>query len=382
MRRVALFACCLAGGAVGYLSAGLTPATAQEAPLETASLSKPAAAPTVPPTAAVPPAQTSAPTAAPVAATEKSCPGVIGTSRTIAADAAMPQHIGLMQYKTSLPLEDHEVVLTFDDGPIHTYTPRVLDVLAANCVKATFFLVGSMAQAYPRLARRIYNEGHSIGTHSQHHPLTFNRMAEPAVAREIEAGIASVQAAVGDPRAVAPFFRVPGLLRSKTVDTYLAAHALTEWSADEVADDWHHGITARQIVRLAMKRIAARDHRGVLLLHDIHPATAEALPMLLSELKAHGYQIVHVIPAGARPKSVPPLPATMVAHAQRNPIDAEHHRHRAHLARHRLKHRQVALHRHRKHRVHLAHAQSLSALAHKKHHTHTAARDAVDTIAW
>ena len=148
---------------------------------------------------------------------------------------------------------------------------------------------------------------------------------------------------------MAPFFRVPGLLRSKTVDCYLAARSLTEWSADEVADDWHHGITADQIVRLAMKRIEARDHRGVLLLHDIHPATAKALPVLLSELKAHGYHIVHVIPAGERPKSVPPLPATMVAHAKRIPIAVKHHRHRAHLTRHRLKHRQVALHRHRKH---------------------------------
>jgi peptidoglycan/xylan/chitin deacetylase (PgdA/CDA1 family) len=376
MRRVALVACCLAGGAVGYLSAGLAPAKAQERPLETASLSKPAAAPIATPAAVAAPAQTTPSTAAPVAAAEKSCPGVIGTSRTIVADAAMPQHIGRMQYDTSLPLNDHEVVLTFDDGPIHTYTPRVLDVLAANCVKATFFLVGSMAHAYPALVRREYNEGHSIGTHSQHHPLTFSRMSEPAVAHEVEAGIASVQAAVGDPRAVAPFFRVPGLLRSKTVDAYLAAQSLTEWSADEVADDWHHGITARQIVRLAMKRIASRDHRGVLLLHDIHPATAEALPMLLSELKEHGYHIVHVIPSGARPKSVPPLPAIMVAHAQPHPVKtAQHHRHR-------LKHRRVASHGHRKHRAHLAHAQSLSALAHKKRHTHTAARDAVDTIAW
>ncbi len=332
MRCVAFVARCLVGGAIACcLSGGAAPVTAQEWPVETASLTKPAlptgAAPATAPTAT--PAKS--PTASP-AAKNDSCAKVIGTSRTLVTGPGALPRVGYMQYKTSLPLKDHEVVLTFDDGPIHTYTPRVLDILAANCVKATFFLVGSMAHAYPRLVRRIYNEGHSIGTHSQHHPLTFNRMAKPALAREVDTGIASVQAAAGDPRAVAPFFRVPGLRRSKTVDSYLAGRSLMVWSADEVADDWHHGITAGQIVRLAMRRIEARDHRGVLLLHDIHPATARALPMLLAQLKAHGYHIVHAIPAGERPKSVPPLPATMVARAHSHETTAGHPRHVKHRA--------------------------------------------------
>ena len=56
-----------------------------------------------------------------------------------------------MQYKQTLPLNDHEVVITFDDGPIPPYTNRILDTLASQCVKATYFLVGHMAQ---RLSRR------------------------------------------------------------------------------------------------------------------------------------------------------------------------------------------------------------------------------------
>ena len=293
----------------------------------------------------------------------------------------LPQ-IGLMQYGTSLPLNDHEVVITFDDGPLPPNTNRILDTLAANCVKATYFLVGSMAHAFPRLVRRIYNEGHSIGTHSQHHPLTFNRMAEPAIAREVDTGIASVQAAAGDPRAVAPFFRVPGLLRSKRVDNFLAAQSLTVWSADEVADDWHHGITAGQIVRLAMRRIAARGHRGVLLLHDIHPATAQALPTLLAELKAHGYHIVHAIPAGVRPKSVPALPPTVVARAHPRVIKASAHRTaRVIKAAHRRHHRRLA-HAHHHRQARKSHAQMLSALTRKKHKAHTAASDAPATFGW
>jgi hypothetical protein len=87
------------------------------------------------------------------------------------------------------------------------------------------------------------------------------------------------------------------------------------WSADEVADDWHRGITAKDIVRLALKRIEAHDHRGVLLLHDIHPATALALPTLLKELKDRGYKIVQAVPPGERLKVLPERPEMMVAKA-------------------------------------------------------------------
>jgi peptidoglycan/xylan/chitin deacetylase (PgdA/CDA1 family) len=242
------------------------------------------------------------------AAAAETCPGnpdAIGTSRTITVDPATLPQIGTMQYKTSLPLEDHEVVLTFDDGPLPPNTNRILDTLAENCVKVNYFLIGQMANAYPALVRRIYNEGHVIGTHSQHHPLTFRTMAEPRVESEVNDGIASVTAALGDPKAVAPFFRIPGLLRASRVETYLASQSIAVWSADEVADDWRHGITAKDIVRLAINRIEAKDHRGVLLLHDIHPATAAALPMLLKELKARGYRIVQAVPAGERPLFVP-----------------------------------------------------------------------------
>jgi peptidoglycan/xylan/chitin deacetylase (PgdA/CDA1 family) len=245
-------------------------------------------------------------------------PDAIGTSRTIVVDpAALPQ-IGTMQYKTTLPLEDHEVALTFDDGPLPPYTDRVLDTLAANCVKVTYFLVGQMAHTYPDLVRRIYNAGHVIGTHSQTHPLSFNHMSSPRIEREVEGGIASLEAILGDRRAIAPFFRVPGLLRAKPVETYLASKALAVWSADEVADDWHRRITPAQIVHRAIKRIDANNHRGVLLLHDIHPVTVIALPMLLKELKARGYRIVQAIPPGERPKSVPEHEAPAIADADKD----------------------------------------------------------------
>ncbi len=258
----------------------------------------------------------------------QSCPGhpdAIGTSRVITVDPATLPHIGTMQYHESLPLNDHEVVLTFDDGPLPPYTERVLATLKANCAKATFFLVGQMAQTYPRLVREIYNDGHTIGTHSQHHPFNFNSMGLPRITSEVDTGIASVTKAVGDARAVAPFFRIPGLARGKQVETFLASQKLALWSADEVADDWFHGITPEQIVHRAIARIEAKHHRGVLLLHDIHPATAMALPTLLKELKARGYHIVQVVPPGVLPKSVPVLPPPLIAKQGWPRVTTTHH---------------------------------------------------------
>lgn len=252
-----------------------------------------------------------------VPAVASSCPGnpdAIGTSRTIAVDPTALPRIGSMQYRHTLPLEDHEVAITFDDGPLPPYTDRILETLASECVKVTYFLVGRMATAYPDTVRRIYNAGHVIGTHSQNHPFRFDQMGLPRIEREVDGGIASVKDAVGDPRAVAPFFRIPGLARGQQVESYLASQSLAVWSADEVADDWRH-ISASEIVKRAMRRIEAHDHRGVLLLHDIHPATALALPTLLKELKAKGYRIVQAVPPGDRPQSVPERPAALVAEA-------------------------------------------------------------------
>lgn len=239
------------------------------------------------------------------------CPGnpdALGTSRVLTISPHEFSHIGSMQYKQTLPLNDHEVVLTFDDSPLPPYTDIILNILASQCVEANYFLIGQMAHTYPYLVRRIYNAGHTVGTHTLDHPLTLKHLPLPQVEHEVDGGIAAVQAAIGDPKAVAPFFRIPGLARSDAIDSFLASQSLITWSADIVADDWFRRVTPQQIVQRAIERLDAKG-RGILLLHDIHPATALALPNLLKELKEHGYQVVHVVPAGELPKSVPELPA-------------------------------------------------------------------------
>ena len=361
------------GLVIGLMALAMGAAQAQSQPpqeqsqVQAAAPAEPQAEKSAAPLAATP-AEAKAPTPAEpqvappekpkVAAQTPACPGnpdAIGTSRTITVDPNELPRIGTMQYKHTLPLEDHEVVITFDDGPLPPYTNRILDVLAENCVKVNYFLVGEMARAFPATVRRIYNAGHVVGTHSLSHPLTFNRMGDSGIEHQVDGGIAAVQAALGDPKAVAPFFRVPGLLRSHTVDGFLAMKSLAVWSADEVADDWHHGITPKQIVKLAINRIEAKNHRGVLLLHDIHPATAMALPALLKELKARGYRIVQAVPAGERPASVPePIiakaheaqgwPRVVKASLKSEPAATEHaaKKHARHHVRHHRKHKVAA----------------------------------------
>src|SRR5438132_956171 len=145
-------------------------------------------------------------------------PGALGTGRVIAVDPAEHGRIGTMQYGETLPLRDHEVVLTFDDGPLPPNTSKVLDILAAECVKATFFLVGKMANEFPSVVRRTYNDGHTIATHTQTHSPKIWTWPIANQEADIQEGIASVSKALGDPRALSPFFRFPGLGKSAEID--------------------------------------------------------------------------------------------------------------------------------------------------------------------
>ena len=233
------------------------------------------------------------------------CPGnpdALGTSRTIVVDPRAHPRIGTMQYAETLPLNDREVVLTFDDGPLPRQTSAILDTLEAECVKATFFVVGRMAHDFPVHLRRIRDAGHTIGTHTQNHPTGFDQLPIARARQEIDDGIASTTAALGGTSALSPFFRIPGLRRSAEAEDYLASKGLQTWSADFPADDWRH-ISSDQVLHLALSRLEAKG-KGILLLHDIQTRTVDALPRLLQALKARGFKVVHVVAA------TPDRPAT------------------------------------------------------------------------
>ncbi|MDP2411893.1 MAG: polysaccharide deacetylase family protein [Pseudolabrys sp.] len=239
----------------------------------------------------------------PLAAAAEPCPGhpqALGTERVIEVDARTTPRVGRKHFPTTLPLRAKELVLTFDDGPWPGTTPRILDALKRECVRATFFLLGRNAEANATLARRTLAEGHSIGHHTYSHP-ELNRMPLDKAEAEIDRGIAADEFAVYGHRRtdpVMPFFRFPGFASTKPLLDRLSDRGIVVFGADVWASDWLPMSPEHQL-ELILARIDQAG-RGIVLFHDTKQQTAAMLPAFLRALKYRGYRIVHVVPAGIR----------------------------------------------------------------------------------
>jgi peptidoglycan/xylan/chitin deacetylase (PgdA/CDA1 family) len=229
-------------------------------------------------------------------------PEALGVARTLEVGTSGGLQVGLKTYPQSLALDDREIVLTFDDGPSAETTPKILDSLAKECVKATFFLVGRNADALPALVKREIAEGHTVGHHTFSHPAaTLRKLSESAAQEEILRGFeaddkAAYGTASGAPRV--RFFRFPGFADTPALVTWLSAKNIAVFGADFWASDWVT-MTPQAELALILSRLD-KEKRGILLLHDTKQQTAAMLPDLLQELKKRGYKIVNIVP-GANP---------------------------------------------------------------------------------
>jgi peptidoglycan/xylan/chitin deacetylase (PgdA/CDA1 family) len=224
-------------------------------------------------------------------------PGTLGTLRTLAVDAKATPRVGLKSFPQTLPLADHEVVLTFDDGPWPPTTSRVLAALSRECVRATFFLIGKSASAHPALVRRIAAEGHSIGTHTWSHP-SLKRIKPEAAIAQIDRGISAVEMALHEKATTTPttpFFRFPGFESTPATLDLLQSRGIVVFGADLWASDWNK-MTPNQELKLITDRLDAAG-KGIILFHDTKVQTAAMMPAFLRYLRDHGYHVVHVIPA-------------------------------------------------------------------------------------
>lgn len=232
-------------------------------------------------------------------------PDALGVSRTLSLSTKGGWQAGLKTYPRSLDLKDHEVILTFDDGPVSPTTPKILDALAKECVKATFFVVGRNAAASPQLVRRQIAEGHTVAHHTFSHPgATLRRLSERAAEAEIVNGFAADDktaygVAGNAPRT--PFFRFPGFADSPALLEFLSARNIAVLGADVWASDWRP-MTADAELALILERLEAA-RRGIILFHDTKQQTAAMLPAFLRALKERSFKIVHLT-AGDDP---PPL---------------------------------------------------------------------------
>jgi peptidoglycan-N-acetylglucosamine deacetylase len=247
-------------------------------------------------------------------------PNALGTSRTIAIDPSKLGRIGSMQYQQTIALAPKEVVLTFDDGPILPHTSKVLEALRAECVKATFFVIGRHARLHPEAVQQMARDGHTVANHTENH-LLFT-MGEALGIKEFEIGFASIAAALAPMNALpAPFIRFPGLFNSAGVEAYAKRKNLAVMSADLTADDWLP-ISGEHVFQRAIGRLGLKGS-GVLLLHDAETSTAQMLPKLLTELKTRGYRVVHLVPAPGTDPEIPSGP--LVAEAWAKPFAPVRH---------------------------------------------------------
>lgn len=211
---------------------------------------------------------------------------------------------GGMQYPRSAGLGPKQVALTFDDGPNPDTTPLILDILDRHCVKATFFMVGIYAQMHPEIVREVAARGHTIGTHSWSHPNNLRHYSLANAKSQIRRGFDAVETALASAPAVdrerlAPFFRFPGLNDSKPLIGWLGERNIATVSCEFGADDWK-SISSSQVRIRAMRNIAYVG-RGILILHDTKPRTAEMLSSLIVSLRAQGYSFAQLAPEeGAR----------------------------------------------------------------------------------
>ena len=217
-------------------------------------------------------------------------PNGLGVARTVEIDTTGGPGFGFEQYKAYDFLEDQEVVLTFDDGPQVGTTKKILDALQSHCTKATFFSIGKMALGMPDILRDVIKRGHTVGSHTMTHASIRKKKVQKDAVDEIEKGLSAVTRAAGVP--IAPFFRYPFLEDSPESLEYLASRNIAVFSMDVDSFDYK----ARNAERLVKDTMARLDQKrkGIVLLHDIQPVTAKAMPLFLDALKAGGYKIVHV----------------------------------------------------------------------------------------
>jgi peptidoglycan/xylan/chitin deacetylase (PgdA/CDA1 family) len=248
-----------------------------------------------PPSVAFPPVASTAASlmldAANSAPTRQACgnAGAIGVARVVEIDTAGGPGFGFEQFKAYDFLRDHEVVLTFDDGPWPGNTLAVLKALADQCTKALFFPIGKHAMWHPEILKQVAAAGHTVGSHTWSHvdlsKLTFDQAKE-----EFEKGASAVQAALGTSEA--SFFRFPGLRNPPEMLAYLGTRNIGIFSTDMDSFDFKIR-KPEQVVVSVMTKLNKRG-KGIVLLHDFQHSTSLALPELLAQLKAGGYKIVQV----------------------------------------------------------------------------------------
>ncbi|KMY56170.1 hypothetical protein AC623_10380 [Bacillus sp. FJAT-27231] len=178
------------------------------------------------------------------------------------------------------------IALTFDDGPNAESTPRVLSALEAHHAVATFFMLGSQVEYYPAVAQQVLSKGHEIGSHTQNHR-DLSTLKDVQIQQELGEASRKIEEATGTkPTLMRPPY---GAYNDKVKnEAKRNGTPIILWSVDSL--DWKNR-NAKAVTDVILRTIKPGS---IVLMHDIHPTTAEALPALLTALEKQGYQFVTV----------------------------------------------------------------------------------------
>lgn len=179
------------------------------------------------------------------------------------------------------------IAMTFDDGPSEKLTPKLLDLLAAHHIKATFFVIGQNAADHPEIVRRAVREGHEIANHSWSHP-NFGKMSDEGVRRDLQKTDDAIKNAAGvRPTLLRPPYGSITARQKKWIHDEFG-YQIVLWDVDPL--DWKRPGPA-----VVCHRIVKETRPGsIVLSHDIHPGTIEAMPSTLDQLEAKGFKFVTV----------------------------------------------------------------------------------------
>jgi peptidoglycan/xylan/chitin deacetylase (PgdA/CDA1 family) len=214
---------------------------------------------------------------------------------------------------SSVHVDGPYIALTFDDGPNATLTPKLLDLLAARHLKATFFVVGQNAADHPEVLKRAVREGHEIGNHSWSHP-NLGKMSDEAVRKELQRTDDAITAAIGKhPTLLRPPYGSITARQKKWIHDEFG-YRIILWDVDPL--DWK-----RPGPSVVTARILKETKAGsIVLSHDIHPPTIEAMPATFDQLMKKGFKSVTVTELIGMATPVPPKPTPSPSPAHALPV--------------------------------------------------------------
>src|SRR5205814_6077565 len=187
----------------------------------------------------------------------------------------------------SVHVDGPYIAMTFDDGPSATLTPKLLDILATHQIKATFFVIGENVAEHPEIVTRAAREGHEIGNHSWSHP-NFGKMSDDGVRSQVQRTDAAIKSATGArPTLLRPPYGSITAREKRWINDQFG-YQIILWDVDPY--DWKRPGTS--VVR---NRILKETRPGsIVLSHDIHPGTIEAMPSTFDALAAKGFKFITV----------------------------------------------------------------------------------------